>query len=465
MRNWLKNYLPFIILMFYAVFRFGLMLYFQWDELSANPDSFQQDREYYLIANNLLNHGQYNIGKDLPPYSIRPPGYPLLVLMTMVLGQQYWLHLMFACHILFAAITTAATYFIMAKMRSKNAGLFAGFLVASYAPYHFILFFLMREITTVMFFSLLLLVLYRPNYRKWSFIIIGVLLGCMSMVREEMVLLTVPCIVAIFSHESKMFPHKWRRPVLKTAAMLGIIMLIFSPWIIRNGIVFKRFQMFSALGGIQLYMGNNPDIGWGKPLNYGYISTVEELKTMPDVEVSKIYFNKAADFVVNNPGRVFKNIFWKLELLYEESINNLNDYIFLLCGLLAGTLIIVIAKIKNEWGRCCGLLAGVGLLYVWGRGEFSQGLLLPNVEFSIIRTIGVIGFFYVLLKKQAPIYCLCYLMLLSVNIIFLPQHRQRWVMDLLFILWNVVVVYDSLKFIETRTKSVLFRKQIKELPE
>ncbi|MFA6101934.1 MAG: glycosyltransferase family 39 protein [Victivallaceae bacterium] len=466
MKNWLKNYLPLIILMFYAVFRLGLLLYFQWDELSSNPDLFvEHDREFYSVANNLLHYGQYNVGKDCPPYSVRPPGYPLLVLTTMVLGHQYWLHLLFMLHILFVAVATAVTYFIVSRMRSQNAGLFAGFLVASYAPYHYVTFMMLREITTLMLFSLLLLLLYSRNYRKWSFIGMGTLLGCMSMVREETVLLIVPCIVAIFWHEGKFELRKWRKPVFKTAAMLGIVMLVLSPWIIRNAIVFKRFQMFSALGGIQLYMGNNPDIGPGKPLNYGYISTVEELKTMPDVEVSRIYFNRAVDFAANNPGKVFKNIFWKLELLYEETINNFNDYIFLLCGLLAGTLIIVIAKIKNEWGRRCGLLAGVAFLYVWGRGEFSQGLFLPNIEFSIIRTIGFIGFFYVLFKKQEPVYCLCYLMLLSANIIFLPQHRQRWIMDLLFILWNVLVVYDVLKFIEGRIKIFLFKEPDKDLPE
>lgn len=466
MKNWLKNYLPLIILMVYAAFRLGLLLCFQWDELSSNPDLFiEHDREFYSIAVNLLDYGQYNVGKDLPPYSVRTPGYPLLIVVTMALGHQYWLHLLFILHILFVAVAAAAVYLIVSRMRSKNAGFFAGFLVASYAPYHYVSFMLLREITTVMFFSLLLLLLYSPNYRKWSFIAMGALLGCMSMVREETILLVVPCIAAIFWHESRFDLHKWRKPVIKTAAMLGIVMLVFSPWIIRNAIVFKRFQMFSALGGIQLYMGNNPDIGPGKPLNYGYISTVKELKTMPDVEVSRIYFNKAVDFAVNNPLKVLKNIYWKLELLYEQTINNFNDYIFLLCGLLAGTVIIVTAKIKNGTGRCCSLLAGVAIFYVWGRGEFSQSLLFPNIEFSIIRTIGFIGFFYVLFKKQEPVYCLCYIMLLSANIIFLPQHRQRWVMDLLFILWNVLVVYDALKCVEGGIKRFLFKEQKKELPE
>lgn len=464
MKKWLKNYLPPIILMVYVTFRLGLLLYLQWDDLSYNPDLFiEHDREFYSIAFNLLNHGQYNVGKDLPPYSVRTPGYPLLIVITMVLGNQYWLHLLFILHIVFVVVAAIAIYLIVSRMRGKNAGFFAGFLVASYAPYHFVSFMLLREITTVMFFSLLLLLLYSQNYRKWSFIAIGILLGCMSMVREETVLLIVPCIIAIFWHESNFDLHKWRTPVLKTAAMMGIIMLIFSPWIIRNAIVFKRFQMFSALGGIQLYMGNNPDIGPDKPLNYGYILTVKELKTMPDVEVSRIYFNKAVDFAVNNPLKVLKNIYWKLELLYEQSINNFNDYIFLLCGLLAGTVIIVTSKIKNGLGRYCILIAGVGIFYVWGRGELNQSLVLPNIEFGIIRTIGFIGFFYVLLKKQEPVYCLCYIMLLSVNIIFLPQHRQRWVIDLLFILWNALVVYDALKFVEGGIKKWWEQEQKKEL--
>jgi len=278
----------------------------------------------------------------------------------------------------------------------------------------------------------------------------GGLLGCMSLVREETILLVIPCIVAIFWHESKFSWRKWRRPVLKTVGMLGVMFLVFAPWIIRNAIVFKRFQMFSALGGIQFYMGNNPDIGRGIPIDYSFIGTVQELKIMPDVEVSRLYFSRGMDFVLNHPAKVIENAFWKLELLYEQSVDNFNDYGFLLWGLFWGTFIIGVWRIKNIVLKYCCLLAGVGILYAWGRGGFNQAMLLPNIEFSILRTIGIIGFFYMLYRKQEPIYCLCYLMLLAGNIIFLPQHRQRWVMDLLFIIWNVIVVYDVLNFIRNR---------------
>ena len=77
-------------------------------------------------------------------------------------------------------------------------------------------------------------------------------------------------------------------------------------------------------------------------------------------------------------------------------------------------------------------------------------LMMPNIEFDYLRVLGCVGCVWVLWRKEEPVFCLVYVLLLSVNLVFVPQHRQRWIMDLLFIIWNAIVVYDVMKYMETR---------------
>lgn len=451
------KFVSIVALFLYTIWRFGIIpasdrqSYNDTDRFIISGDA----RDYVQLAESLAERGEYNKGQGEKPYSLRTPGFPLFLMLLMKISGGKWLPALFICHTFFAAITVLTAYHIVTDLRGHNAGLFAGFLTASYAPYHYISFIVYREMLCLALFSVLLLFLNPRFYRRYTFILLGILVGIMGLVREEFILLILPCLLLTWYKESGGKFKNYRLPVIiKPAAMCGLILLIFLPWIIRNGMAFHKFQALGTLGGVQLYMGNNENITPDYQYDYGYVSKVPEYRDHTDHEVDKIYFRRAAAFAFTHPFLTLRNMAFKLKILYASSIRNLDDFLPLLAGLFAGTALLVFYKKKNLLQRQLILLCAALFFYISTRG-WNVLLFLPNVEFGILKYVGITAFFVMLFRKELPLYSLCYFLLFLVNLIFVPQHRQRWIIDLIFIIWTAMIIYDSLKFLENKFESQL----------
>jgi hypothetical protein len=247
------------------------------------------------------------------------------------------------------------------------------------------------------------------------------------------------------------------KPLLKKGAAVGAIFaIVFLPWIVRNYLVFGRFQAFGTNGGMLFYKGNNKELCESGELDYGYYYETPELKTMSHHEVSNIYARRALDFIVENPWMALKNFAGKVRLLYSESIDNFDDLPFVLFGLLIGAFIVSFLKLRDA-SMIGAMLFSVFTAYIYGRHGFNVSALAPNVEFGFLKYIGFLSLIYVAVRKIEPQYIIAYFMLLMVNIVFIPQHRQRWIIDSLFIIWTSIAVFDFLKFMAlTNWQELLF---------
>ena len=286
----------------------------------------------------------------------------------------------------------------------------------------------------------------------------GFLIGINAMIREEFLLLTLPCVVAIWLgefgswHELRdNYKEKWRKPLLKSLGAIAVILLVFSPWIIRNAVTLGRIQMTGSLGGVQLFIGNNPAIRpTGYVYEYSFIDRIPEFRNHSDYEVGQIYQRRALRFMLHNPDKVVVNAIGKIMIVFENSVANVNDFPAIFIGLLLG--IMVGAHFKLSHGKII-LISAVttAATYIFWRGGISIGLLLPNIEFGwMFRILGLLGFVYLLwIGVEIPL-VLVFPVMFMVNIVFIPQHRHRWITDWLFILWIAIVMRDFALYIIKR---------------
>ena len=101
---------------------------------------------------------------------------------------------------------------------------------------------------------------------------------------------------------------------LRTALIsLTIFIIVLSPWIIRNKIVFENFIPFTTSSGLNLYRGNNPvKIG-----NWGEEEFINEIRKHSDGRNFEIVYNsyykeKAVSFISDNPEQVLIYSFQKV---------------------------------------------------------------------------------------------------------------------------------------------------------
>jgi hypothetical protein len=268
------------------------------------------------------------------------------------------------------------------------------------------------------------------------------------MVREEFILLLCPLTLLIWKKEASFsFKYEKLKPVLlKCAIIAGIFAIVFMPWIIRNYLVFGRLQILGTNGGMLFHKGNNMELCESGEIDYAFYYEAPELKTMSHHEVSSLYAKRAFEFILKNPWMELKNLARKVCILYSESIDNFDDLPFILFGLFIGALIVSFLKLEGI-AALTAMFISVISAYIYGRNGFNISLLGPNIEFGLLKYIGFAGMAYAAYKKIERHYIIVYFMLFMVNVIFIPQHRQRWIMDCLFMIWASIFLFDLLKYL------------------
>ena len=145
----------------------------------------------------------------------------------------------------------------------------------------------------------------RPTWRNG--LISGFWWGLSALTREISLLFMAPIAIWMFLY----LPGKSRIKLFFKC--YGILLLSFcltiSPWIIRNYVIFKKFIPISTNGGINFYMGNNPDANgaflWRLPKglewpNYRKISDRKILNSL-EITICERGYRDGIKFILDNP--------------------------------------------------------------------------------------------------------------------------------------------------------------------
>jgi tetratricopeptide (TPR) repeat protein len=265
----------------------------------------------------------------------------------------------------------AATCYLIARLGRAlagwQAGLLAGLIAAVYWPFiHFDTLLLTVGLEVFLNVLMLLLLLRAAERNSWLlFLLSGVVLG-LSVLTRPTILALAPVIVVWLWAKSK------KGAVLRNAALaFAGVALAILPVTIRNRVVGGEWVMIASYGGVNFYIGNNPQAdgvaaivpGTRADWQGGYEDThripERELgRQLSEGEVSSYWFHKGLEWIRANPSAWLRLTLQKLRLFWSpvEIPNNQPDWFF---ASLSG--VAVLFWIGFPVVACLGL-ASLGLL-------------------------------------------------------------------------------------------------------
>jgi tetratricopeptide (TPR) repeat protein/4-amino-4-deoxy-L-arabinose transferase-like glycosyltransferase len=253
------------------------------------------------------------------PY-FRPPGYPyFLASLYTVLGDSYDVPRIVQMLLGLANIYLA--FLLGRRLFGDTVGLVTAGLMATYWG---LLYFEMELQPPVLVVTLTLgLLLFltawdRDPKLKWA-IGAGLILGVFTVVRSNVLLFVPVLLVWMWWSTRKRLPRRQMGQSL--GVIVGGVVLLVLPVTIRNATVGGEFVPISTNGGVNLYIGNNPDtsfvtpripdvtelsgsIGWSLFSYYELCKGVERVegREMSAREVSGWFSSRAWDFIGDHPG-------------------------------------------------------------------------------------------------------------------------------------------------------------------
>lgn len=264
-----KNWLMILILALGLALRL-VVLFTEGDRMFLGTD----DENYVQSAEILLRTGMLSYGHWPGPTVFIMPGYPLLLgLVFIIAGGTSWL----AARLMQVAVSMAALWLSIrlgARIGGRGVGLLTGLILAVYPPNLTAPDFLLTE--TVFTFSLLLALYWfmlaaetrrigwftvtgaaGVHGRTGWYAMTGLALGLGTYFRPTAGLLPVVFFVYLLLRGDG-----WRRALHGAGVMGVVLVLLLTPWMVRNYVQFKEVIPFTVSSGNPFLRGTyiNNDI-------------------------------------------------------------------------------------------------------------------------------------------------------------------------------------------------------------
>jgi 4-amino-4-deoxy-L-arabinose transferase-like glycosyltransferase len=224
----------------------GGVLWFTPGAFTSDPDSYQ------ALAANLLERGTFGLGDA--PTAYRPPLYPLLLVPSMALGD--WSRVAIGLlHLAIGLATVWLTERLGRRWGLGNWSVLAAVLVAC-DPI------LLHQSTLAMtetlaallaVVALVLLTAAAETPSPLRAAAAGAALGLAALCRPTF--LVWAALVAVLL---PWFAATWKERLKVFSALVVTVLVVLSPWIVRNQIHFGRPIASTTHGGFTLLLGNNP---------------------------------------------------------------------------------------------------------------------------------------------------------------------------------------------------------------
>ncbi len=292
-----------------TIVAFGLRLLHLWAMKDTHLFSFLMgDPEIYDLLAREIAKGNW-LGDQI---FFQAPFYPyFLGLVYTIFGRDLFVVSMiqiFLGTISCLLIAGSGKYFF-----SRKIGMLAGMILAIY-PTAIYFDCLIQKASFGLFFMALLLFLLgkivrHANWTHW--LLVGLVLGCFVLVRENALILVFVLLLWLFLQFRRQ--QKKRLLLWSTTFVLGVILILF-PVALRNKLVGDEFVLTTSNFGLNLYIGNSEkSIGTYTALVWGRADWRFEQKDATELaeralkrklspsEVSNYWVRKTIDYVGSNP--------------------------------------------------------------------------------------------------------------------------------------------------------------------
>ncbi|MCJ7772986.1 MAG: tetratricopeptide repeat protein [Desulfobacterales bacterium] len=183
------------------------------------------------------------------------PLYPyFLALIYTFLGRDF-----FIVRVIQIVIGTASCLFLARAGRyffSKKTGVISGILIAIYPTAIFFDYLIQKAVLAFFFMSVFLYLLgkiiHSPKGIVW--VLMGMVLGCMGLTRENALILIVVILIWLFIYYRNML---FKKRLVWSALFICGLAIILIPVGLRNKVVGGDFVLTTSQFGSNLYIGNN----------------------------------------------------------------------------------------------------------------------------------------------------------------------------------------------------------------
>lgn len=248
---------------------------------------------YRAIALNLLDGHGFSSASSAPyaPTDFRSPLMPLFIAANYLLFGRSDYSVM-SMHVLLDVLSCLMVFQIGKKLFGEKIGLIAAFLVATYIGSIVLTASLYTE--PLYFFLIVLnawLLIDYPNMGRTRIFIAGIVLGLATLARPLTILYPVFLAPAIFW----LSPQKKR--ALANLAALGIgVVLVISPWVVRNKLVLDRWSLGdSAFFYVNIALGAKETFEWPPALRETFNAagegklTAEQRALLPQQSIDEFF--------------------------------------------------------------------------------------------------------------------------------------------------------------------------------
>jgi hypothetical protein len=285
------------------------------------------ERDYYAIANNLVESGLFSID-GIQPTIFRPPGYAFVLALAVGLGAG-----VVGLRVFNFALLAGCMVLVYAQLH-RQISPFAGLVGVAMVSCYVVLFYTAGTLFPQTLGALLLLAIVyllatstSSHVARYAFI--GVLFG--------LLILTIPAFGAALVATVvwlALARKIWRGVFIVLACTTCVV----SGWTLRNYLTFGAFVPVSANSGVMLIAGNSENTTFNSGISTDYLKYFLVADPMPEIERDEYYRSKAIEYVRANPARTLTLYLGKLanyfnfrnELYTKEELSSLNDLIMLM---------------------------------------------------------------------------------------------------------------------------------------
>jgi tetratricopeptide (TPR) repeat protein len=364
---------------------------------SDNPTFFApivDSLTYDQMAKGLLKTGSL-----MHEFFWQPLFYPLFISLIYKLSNSSILAVKIV-QALLGSVTSVLAYFLGKKLFSKTAGVLSGVFVALYMPLVFYDGELLATGWSAFWAVTLVLALIKTTERPnlCSCFALGLFAALSIITRPEFLTFSIAAFIWLVLVWVRRHTNP-KRIALCLSLLFAGFLSIASPVAFLSYRVIGKASFLPQSGGINLYIGNNPNYketmnirpgaAWEKfvalPANYGIKDRFEK---------ERFFSDKALDYIRTQPASFLKGLFYKSAqfLSSRETPRNLDIYIF------------------RKWSS----LLKIGL-WKWGKFGFPFGLLLP---------LAVIGLIFNWRKVRAPVWLFLILYPASIILVFVASRYR-----------------------------------------
>jgi len=273
---------------------------------SLNPNEPKSgDAAYWMGVGESISQGrghEIEIAPGTFMYAQRPPLYAFLIGgVFRLFGKNLMVLRLFQA--LLGALAALGTFFLARSLFGDRVAKLAAWLTAFYPFAIYYAGYIGAEMLfitlLIVFFYLLVLLGQRPSWKRG--VACGFFLGLSVLTRP------IPLLFPLIMWIGLLFAiGHGRRAGKMFAVVIVTMMVVLSPWLIRNYIVLGEMVPGGTEGGLTFFSGNNRE-EWDNPALRGTYLIPKGRRVAragkTEIEVDRTYLRMGLDFVRKNPGK------------------------------------------------------------------------------------------------------------------------------------------------------------------